>query len=166
MDVEAAQNGSATRAENPWPPYVAFVTTASALPAAVLAVGALLKEKPRKLPVYGALWAALATISRKDICAHCPYYGEYCSTLFGKITPLMFPHSDKPLTTQGFYWDIALMPALFLYPVPEIFNASKRLLAAHLAAWTIYLFTMYNLACKRCPLEACPVPRPPISGSR
>jgi hypothetical protein len=158
--MDRSQDVSSVAAANPWPVYVSFVTTASALPAAALAVHALLREKPCKLPVYGALWAALATVSRKDICAHCPYYGQYCSTLFGKITPLMFPHSDKPLTTQGFYWDIALLPALLLYPVPEIFRASRRLLAAHLAAWALYLVTMYTLACRRCPLEACPVPRP------
>lgn len=158
--MDGTRDGSAQGAANPWPVYVSFATTASALPAAALAVHALFKEKPRKLPVYGALWTALATISRKDICARCPYYGEYCSTLFGKITPLMFPHSDKPLTTQGFYWDLALLPALFLYPMPEIFRTSRRLLAAHFAAWALYLVTMYNLACKRCPLEACPVPRP------
>ena len=158
--MDGTRNGSAQRAANPWPVYVSFVTTASGLPAVALAVHTLLKEKPRKLPVYGALWATLVTISRKDICARCPYYGEYCSTLFGKITPLMFPHSDKPLTTQGFYWDLALLPALILYPMPEILRTSRRLLAAHLAGWVLYLATMYNLACKRCPLEACPVPRP------
>jgi hypothetical protein len=144
---------------NPWPKPVSFITTGSALPASALALRALLKENRRKLPIYGGLWAALATVARRDICARCPYYGEYCSTLFGKVTPLMFPRSDKPLTTQGFYWDLALLPAIFLYPVPEVFRVSKRLFAAYLAAWALYLTTMYNLACKRCPLEACPVNR-------
>jgi hypothetical protein len=144
---------------NPWPKYVSFITTSSALPASALAWRALLREKRHKLPIYGGLWLALATVARRDICARCPYYGEHCSTLFGKITPLMWPRSDKPMTTQGFYWDLALLPAIFLYPLPEIWRGSKGSFAAYLAAWGLYLATMYNLACKRCPLEACPVPR-------
>jgi hypothetical protein len=79
--------------------------------------------------------------------------------LFGKITPLMWPRSDKPLARQGFYWDIALLPAIFIYPLPEIWRGSMGISAAYLAAWLLFLATMYNLACKRCPLEACPVPR-------
>jgi hypothetical protein len=144
---------------NPWSKHVSFITTSSALPALALSWRALLRENRRKVPLYGGLWAALTTVARRDICARCPYYGEHCSTLFGKITPLIWPRSDKPLTTQGFYWDLALLPAIFLYPLPEIWRDSKGMLAAYVVAWGFYLATMYNLACKRCPLEACPVPR-------
>ena len=106
-----------TTPPNPWPDYVAFITTGSALPAGAIAFQALLRQSRRKLPVYGLLWTALTTVARRDICAHCPYYGEYCSTLFGKITALMWPRSDKPLARQGFYWDLILLPAIFVYPV-------------------------------------------------
>jgi hypothetical protein len=72
----------------------------------------------------------------------------------------MFGRSDKPMTTQGFYWDLVLLPALFLYPVPEISRASGKRLAAYVVSWAAFLAAMYGLACRRCPLEACPVPRP------
>lgn len=144
---------------NPWPEYVSFVTTSSALPAIAIASRALLRGKPRKLPAYGLLWTALTTVARRDICARCPYYGEYCSTLFGKITALILPRSDKPLTRQGFYWDLVLLPAIFIYPAPEIWRDSRSLFSAYLGSWAIFLSAMYGLACRRCPLEACPVPR-------
>jgi len=152
-----SQEGTAP--PNPWPQYVSIVTTASALPSGAIALKALLRENRRKLPVYGLLWTALTTVARRDICARCPYYGEYCSTLFGKITALMWPRSDKPLTRQGFYWDLVLLPAIFIYPAPEIWRGSSRLFAAYLAALALFLSAMYTLACRRCPLEACPVPR-------
>ncbi|MEW6554544.1 MAG: hypothetical protein AB1384_09685 [Actinomycetota bacterium] len=158
--METERGGTGEPAANPWPTYVSFVTTGSTLPALTLGLRSLLEKNPRKLPGYGILWAALATISRKDICARCPYYGEYCSTLFGKITPLVFPHSDKPMTTRGFYWDLALLPALFLYPIPEINRSSRKRLVAYIVSWAVFLAAMYSLACRRCPLEACPVPRP------
>ncbi|MBN2028068.1 MAG: hypothetical protein JW854_15065 [Actinobacteria bacterium] len=148
-----------TAPPNPWPDYVAFITTGSALPAGAIAFRALLRERRRKLPLYGLFWTALTTLARRDICARCPYYGEYCSTLFGKITALMWPRSDKPLARQGFYWDLVLLPVIFIYPVPEIWRGSKRLFAAYLATWALFLSAMYGLACRRCPLEACPVPR-------
>lgn len=160
--MEESEGRTAGEPVNPWPRHVSFITTASALPPAVIAIRTLMKESPRKLPIYGGLWAALTTVSRRDICARCPYYGEYCSTLYGKITALMFPRSDKAMTTQGFYWDLVLLPAIFLYPLPQVYRRSKRLLAGYLAAWTLFLSVMYNMACKRCPLEACPVPRPRI----
>ena len=144
---------------NPWPKHVSFITTGSALPAAAMALHALLRENPRRLPVYGGLWAALTTVARRDICARCPYYGEYCSTLFGRITPLMWRRSDNAMTTQGFYWDLILLPAIFLYAAPEVWRRSRRFFAAYMAAWAFYLTIMYRLACRRCPLEACPVPR-------
>jgi hypothetical protein len=142
--------------EHPWPTSTAFITTGSILPISAIGTYALLKGNRRKLLLWGMLWGALTTVSRREICARCPYYGEYCSTLMGKITPLMWPRSDKPLTTQGFYWDIALAPALLLYPMPQVHRHSRQLLAAYLAAWILYLATMYNLACKRCPLTMCP----------
>jgi hypothetical protein len=157
--MEYMEGQTAAAPANPWPEYVSFITTSSALPAAAIATRALLRQSRKKLPVYGLLWTALATVARRDICARCPYYGEYCSTLFGKITSLMMPRSDKPLTRQGFYWDLVLLPAIFIYPVPEIWRSSKRPFAAYLSAWALYLATMYGLACRRCPLEACPVPR-------
>ncbi len=157
--MDGKGNNDAGGPANPWPGYVSFATTFSALPAAALGTRALRRGSRIKLPLYGAAWAALTTVARRDICARCPYYGEYCSTLFGKITPLIWPRSDKPLVKQGFYWDLALLPLLFILPLPEVWHDSEAGLAAYLAAWGLFLAAMYELACRRCPLEACPVPR-------
>jgi hypothetical protein len=157
--MEKSERNATTAQANPWPRHVSFITTASALPSVAIAFYALAKQNPRKLLLYSGLWAALTTVARRDICARCPYYGEYCSTLFGKTTALMFPPSEKPMTTQGFYWDLTLLPLLFAYPLPDIQRRSKLLLAAYIKAWLLFLAAMYNLACKKCPLEACPVPR-------
>lgn len=142
--------------ESPWPPWVSFVTTASALPAVALGTASLWRGGRRKLPLWGGLWLALTTVSRRHICARCPYYGEYCSTLFGKLTPLMWPRSDEPLSTRGFYWDVALAPPLFALPAPEAYRISKRFFLAYLAAWALFLGTLNGLGCRRCPLAMCP----------
>jgi hypothetical protein len=128
--MEKREGYATTGPDNPWPRHVSFLTTASALPSAAIAFYTLAKENPHKLLLYSGFWTAL-----------------------------MFQHSDKPLTKQGFYWDLVLLPLLLVYPLPDIGRRSKLLLAAYIKAWVLFLAAMYYLACKKCPLEACPVPR-------
>ncbi len=151
--MEASDNCTG---RNPWPTWVSFATTSSALPAVVLGYRSLWRGRRSKLPLWGGLWLVLATLSRRFICARCPYYGEYCSTLFGKVTPLIWRRDQRPLTAGGFLWDLVLAPALFILPAPDAYRISKRYLLAYLSAWALFLVIMHRLGCRRCPLDMCP----------
>ncbi len=142
--------------ENPWPRWVSSVTTAAALPAMALGSYVLWRGRRAKLPLWVGSWGALMTVSRRYICARCPYYGEYCSTLFGKMTPIIWRRSERPLNTRGFYWDIALAPVLIGLPAPDAYRLSKRCLLAYLSTWALFLGTLHRLGCRRCPLDMCP----------
>ncbi|MBC7231310.1 MAG: hypothetical protein H5T74_13080 [Actinobacteria bacterium] len=145
-----------TEPRSPWPPWVSFLTTASALPAAALGTVSLWRGGRGKLLPWAGAWGLLTTVSRRYICARCPYYGEHCSTLFGRLTPLMWERDERLLTTRSFYWDIALAPILFVLPAPDAYRVSKRLFIAYLAAWALFLGTLHTLGCRRCPLTVCP----------
>ncbi len=66
---------------------------------------------------------------------------------------------NNPLTKHSSYWDLVLLSLLLVYPLPDIQRRSKPLFAAYIKAWIMFLAIMYNLAYKKCPLGACPVPR-------
>ncbi len=154
MDTDQGEE----RATNPWPKSTSFAVTGALAIPGIMGIYALAKKAPRRLPLQVSLWVALTTALRRVICARCDYYGEYCSTLMGKWTALFLERDNQPLEAAGFYWDAILGACIILYPLPQAAKVSWRFAVIYLFSWAAAL-TLFNLlACRVCPIQACPMP--------
>ena len=157
--MECTSCSSECKPANPWPKSQSFITMGTATAAWLLGLYAIAREKPKKLPAYLAASIVIMTISRKALCARCPFYGKNCSMLIGKWAPLLYERSDKPLTRWSFIQDGLVGNFLFTYPLPELWKRSPRLFLAYQVALQSFLGIAVFRGCTRCPLEVCPVNR-------
>ena len=145
--------------ENPWPIWLSFTTMGIAVIVWAIGLSSLARENPKRLPGLLGILIAGATIARKELCARCPYYGEYCTMLIGKWTALLYERSDKPLNMRVFFLDGALGGLSFLYPLREVKERSLSLLLLYFLLGVLFLALGVTKSCSRCPSEVCPASR-------
>ena len=145
--------------ENPWPIWLSFTTMGIAVIVWAIGLSSLARENPKKLPGLLGLLAVGATVARKELCARCPYYGEYCTMLIGKWTALLYERSDKPLNTWVYLLDGAVGGLSFLYPLREVKEHSLSGLLLYLLLGMLFLAVGVTQSCSRCPSEVCPASR-------
>jgi hypothetical protein len=123
----------------------------------VIALYAIAKYKPRKLPIFLAGNAALYTVMRRLVCARCQYYGQPCSTMLGIMTAKMMPRDEsKALDRNGIYADFAVMFALGFYAAPQIDKSLKLSLIYHASVVAAFGAVLFN-ACGKCGNDFCPM---------
>lgn len=149
----------AHRPYNPWPKWLSFVTMGLALKIWAIGLYALIRENPRRLPAYVGFLVAGATVARRELCARCPYYGEYCTMLIGKWTAVLYEPRDEAPTTISYLLDGFIGGSTFLYPLPEVSRRSWKLLAFYLAIAAAFAVVSLSFSCRRCPMEGCPLNR-------
>jgi hypothetical protein len=151
------QDGVCCPKEPPWPAWVAYASTFLFLPVVVMALVVLAQTSVWKLLGWLLiLWAFLVPL-RLLVCARCPYYGQSCPTLFGKLTARIFPKKQGSMVL-GLWLDVAAILALFALPLPDMLRYGG---VGALFLW-ILLFTgaflaIAKTACARCPLTFCPI---------
>jgi hypothetical protein len=152
LEVEAMEECEAARDQ--WDRSSAIRNQVLMLLPMPIGAWAIARFKPRKLPAYVAGVVAFFTVYRRFTCARCQYYGRECSTMLGIITAAMMPRSQKPLDRAGMTVDLALLGALAMVPLPQVFRRRwlTLLYLASLGAGTgAILFT----ACGRCGNDFC-----------
>jgi len=118
---------------------------------------ALLKHKPRKLLPYLAGATAFVTVWRRFVCARCQYYGRECSTMMGITTAMMMPRDEsRQLDRSAMVADFAIIGALVLFPLPQVFK-EFHLTVVYLAAAAAGLGSILINACPRCGNDFCPM---------
>lgn len=147
------------RPENPWPKWLSFVTMGLAVLLWIAGLYAIMRENPRRIPAFLGMLVAELTVARRELCARCPYYGEYCTMLIGKWTSLVYERREGPPPTFAYLLDGFLGGALFLAPLPSVTLRSRRLLALYLAAGVAFMCVSMKFSCGRCRMDSCPANR-------
>ena len=111
------QDGCSVPAKPPWHPVVSRISTIPFAVQFALAVYILYRGNIPLLAVWIAVFFVLLIPLRYLVCARCPYYGQYCSTTFGKMTPFFFKKQEGGSMAPGLYLDVVLMTALFVIPI-------------------------------------------------
>jgi hypothetical protein len=145
-------------AQSPWPQGTSYINTAFFGVPALMGMYALLKKAPLRLPILAGMWVAISTVMRKVVCCRCEYYGKDCSTLMGKLTPLMYEKDEEhPLTAQSFYMDFTLIGASILFPLPQVKKMGRGYLIAYILALLVGGVVIRLLGCGNCPIAVCPM---------
>ena len=135
----------------------AMINTAFVFMPTVIALYAISKYKPRKLPLFITANAAFYTVMRRFGCARCQYYGKECSTMSGIMTARMMPRDEsKPLDRNALIADMAIMSALGLYAMPQIFRSYKLAALYHASLIGSLSAHLFN-ACGKCGNDFCPM---------
>jgi hypothetical protein len=123
----------------------------------VIALYAIAKYKPRKLPVFLAGNVALYTVMRRFACARCQYYGRPCSTMLGIMTAKIMPRDEsKKLDRNGITADIAIILALGFYAMPQT-NKSLKLALVYQASIVAAVGAILFNGCGKCGNDFCPM---------
>ncbi|RJP27734.1 MAG: hypothetical protein C4536_13555 [Actinobacteria bacterium] len=128
----------------------------SSMPAAI-ALYAIAKYKPRKLPVFLAANTILSTVMRRFVCARCQYYGQPCSTMLGIWTAKIMPRDgSKKLDRNAIIADMVFMTAMLTYASPQIFKHYKIAVLYMASVFALWVRLLFN-ACGRCGNDFCPM---------
>ncbi|MFP4475704.1 MAG: hypothetical protein ACLFOY_09080 [Desulfatibacillaceae bacterium] len=151
------QDGVHCPRKAPWAPWVGWITTLMFLPLVAVAVVVLAQTSVWKLLVWLlVLWALLVPL-RYFVCARCPYYGDYCSSLFGKTTPFVFRKQHGSMKV-GLWMDVVAVAILFVLPIPDMFRyGGIATLMLWLALFGMAFLILFRVACRPCPFTFCPI---------
>jgi len=154
------QDGVACPHKSPWSPTVSKWSRLVFLPILVLPVIVLAQTSMLKLVLWlGALFVLLVPL-RYFVCARCPYYGQSCSTDFGRIVPRLFKKQEGKSMRMGLWLDVVFFAFLCLFPLPEVWKIGGPLLVL---GWLALFFGVFaaltRVACGACPLTFCPIGR-------
>lgn len=154
------QDGVPCSRTAPWSEAVGKRTTLAFLPLILLGVGTLAMTSIPKLALWLALFGVFAYPLRYLVCARCPYYGQNCSTGFGKMVPRMFRKQEGRSMRLGLWLDVVILTVLFLLPLPETWQLGGALLTLLWAgAFALLGGVVTRMACSVCPLTFCPIGR-------
>ena len=159
-DEFVVQDGVRCPSRAPWSPRVSTMTSLTFIPILLLALYILAQASVFKLFIWLLLFAIFAYPLRYLICARCPYYGQSCSTLYGRTVPRMFKKQDGKSMVFGLWFDVLFFLALFLIPLPDVWRLGGfLLLLLWVGAFTLMIGTVTRIACTVCPLTFCPIGR-------
>jgi hypothetical protein len=152
------QDGVSCPQTAPWHTRVSLMTGLPFIPIAILAAFVLLQTSILKLILWVAVLGIFAYPLRYLICARCPYYGQNCSTSFGRIVPRMFRKQEGRSMKLGLWLDVVMIALLLLIPLPEIWQVGGLLLTAlWLGAFFLFFAVLTKMACSLCPFTFCPI---------
>ncbi|MFZ5562843.1 MAG: hypothetical protein ACOZBW_02240 [Thermodesulfobacteriota bacterium] len=142
----------------PWPKYVAFITFIPWPFIVGMAVYILWSTSRVMLGVWLAAFVLFFFPLRYLVCAPCPYYGKNCSTIMGRLVPLMFAQRPGTPLAVGLWLDIVAFAVLSMIPVPWAWRLGGwPLTALWLAVFAAALASLGLLGCRYCPFSYCPI---------
>jgi hypothetical protein len=146
--------------KSPWPKYSAVITFIPWPVISGLAVYILFNTSLVMLGVWLAAFLLFFVPLRYLVCVRCPYYGQNCSTIMGRLVPLMFKQRPgKPLAI-GLWLDIVFFAVLSIIPLPYAWQlGGLALTALWLAVFAAFLVSLGVFGCRYCPFTYCPIGR-------
>jgi hypothetical protein len=154
------QDGVRCPSRPPWAPRISKITSLTFLPIVLIALYTLAHTSVFKLFLWVLLLVIFAYPLRYLVCARCPYYGERCSTMMGLTVPRMFRKQEGRSMLLGLWLDVAFFLALFLIPLPDVWQLGGfLLLALWFGAFAVMIAAITRMACSVCPLAFCPIGR-------
>ncbi len=144
--------------KSPWPKYSAVITFIPWPVIVGLAVYILFNTSRVMLGVWLAAFLLFAIPLRYLICAPCPYYGQNCSTIMGRLVPLMFKNRPgKPLAV-GLWLDIVSFAVLSIIPLPYAWLlGGPGLTVLWITVFAVFLASLGVFGCFYCPFTYCPI---------
>lgn len=117
----------------------------------ILAGGrAILRNKPRWLPIWIAGLLAWATIPKYFICARCENYGKPCDFMYGgKYAARFFKKQDKPFNAAGYFAEGASLSVFEFLPAIAARRDPKALLA-YAFAGLVFQAALIKICCIDC----------------
>lgn len=144
--------------EPPWPKYTAVITFLPWPVITGMGVYILWNTSRVMLGVWLAAFFLFFVPLRYLVCAPCPYYGKSCSTIMGRLVPLMFAKRPGTPLAIGLWLDIVSFAVLSIIPVPYAWRlGGPALTALWLAVFSAALISLGTLGCRYCPFTYCPI---------
>ncbi|ABW67116.1 hypothetical protein [Desulfosudis oleivorans] len=144
----------------PWPKYVAFITFLPWPVIVGMALYILWHTSRVMLDVWLTAFFLFFVPLRYLICAPCPYYGKNCSTIMGRLVPLMFAQRPGTPLAIGLWLDIVSFAVLSIIPLPYAWRlGGAPLTGLWLAVFATALVSLGALGCRYCPFTYCPIGR-------
>ncbi|UCD85271.1 MAG: hypothetical protein JSU92_03510, partial [Deltaproteobacteria bacterium] len=154
------QDGVSCPRKSPWPKKVSMFSLLPLIPIIALAVFVLAQTNTIRLIIWLSALGIFAVPLRYLVCARCPYYGQYCSTLMGKTVPLMFKKQEGKSMKPGLWIDMAFFVFLFFFPVPDLWRFGGIVLViVWFGLLSLFFIVMSLFVCSFCPLTFCPANR-------
>ncbi len=154
------QDGVTCPGKAPWSLTASRLAALSMVPTIVLGIYILAQTNIPKLLLWLLILVVFIYPLRYLICARCPYYGQDCSTPFGKIVPHLFKKQEGKSMLLGLWLDLVFLAVLFVLPLPEVWKLGGfLLLLVWFGAQTFTSAVLTRMACSVCPLTFCPVGR-------
>ena len=152
------QDGVACPRTAPWSPWVSRWMRLVFLPMIVLPIYVLAQTNIWKLIAWLVVLFILLVPLRYFVCARCPYYGQACSTDFGRLVTKFFRKQEGKSMRLGLWLDVVFFTALCLIPLPEVWELGGVLMIlGWFAVFFIVFAALTRLACRTCPLTFCPI---------
>ena len=152
------QDGVSCPKLSPWPLRSALISGVMLL--AVFGVGAYVLYQVSLLRLLIWLLAAgiFALPLRYLVCARCPYYGQSCSTVAGKIVPLIFAKQEFRSMKLGLWMDVVMGLFLFAFPFADMWAYGGWMGVSLWIVLVILVFLILSrVGCNRCPFTFCPI---------
>lgn len=152
------QDGCRAPAKAPWRPRISRLTS---IPYAIMFLtGVYILAGSNNLLFI--IWLAIVVFSivpgRYLLCARCPYYGQHCSTGFGRLVPYLFKKVEGKSMKPGLWLDLTEMILLFVIPMPDAWRkGGAALLGLWIGVNLLSFGALTLLACPSCSFVFCPI---------
>ena len=111
---------------------------------------ALLRNRPRWLPLWLAGLLAWATIPKYFICARCENYGKPCDFFYGgKYAALLFKKQDKPFNAWGYFAEGSSL-AVFQFLPPIAARRDWKSLGLYAVSAALFQGLLVKFCCIDC----------------
>ncbi len=151
------QDGGESPPRPPGPRHTGILTGIPLVLMSLVAIYILAPASLVALIIWLGLLFVLAFPLRYLVCARCPYYGQSCSTVMGRLVPYMFKKQSGSMKA-GLWGDVIIGPALFLIPLPFAAGSSGWVMVIiWLFVVALVVGTLTRFGCTRCPLTFCPI---------
>jgi len=159
-DEFVEQDGCRIPRKAPWSPWVGRLTTLPFVVMFCLGFFILFNTSTITLIVWLAVVVLSIVPGRYFLCARCPYYGQNCSTRFGRLVPYLFKKIEGKSMKAGLWLDLTEMFLLFVIPLPFAWRLGGIvLLLFWIGANFLSFGALTRIACPSCDLSFCPIGR-------
>ncbi len=144
--------------QSPWPRKSAILTFLPWPFIVIMAIYILARSSTFMLTVWIVAFLLFAIPLRYLICAPCPYYGQNCSTIMGRVVPFLFKNRPGTPMVLGLWLDIVSFVVLPIIPIPYTWKLGGiALTAVWLAVFLMFFSAMSLYGCHYCPFTYCPI---------